>query len=220
MGQGSLISFVKIIFMEVLQEGKLDLVREGIAKGMDCLHYREMVHDHALNGKTTGEVQSESRINFTQLNDRRMTRWDKTFKLSEETLLKLSRLQQELTFLVITESWCGDAAASLPVVNKIAESSPKIALKVVLRDEYPNLMDAFLTQGSKSIPKVIVLDNDNQTIVGEWGPRPQGATQMVETCKKEYGKLTDACKQELQVWYNKDKGEEILTEILQLLALE
>lgn len=206
--------------MEVLQEEKLDLVKEGIAKGMDCSQYRELVHDFALNGKTTGGEQSEARINFTQLNDRRMTRWDKTFKLPEKAIDKLSKLQQDLTFLVITESWCGDAAASLPVVNKIAESNPKTSLKVVLRDEHPDLMDAFLTHGSKSIPKVIVLDNHNQTIVGEWGPRPQGAAQMVEDCKKEHGKLTDACKQELQVWYNKDKGEEILSEILRLLALE
>ncbi|MEC7265678.1 MAG: thioredoxin family protein [Bacteroidota bacterium] len=206
--------------MEVLQEEKLELVQEGIAKGMDCPQYREMVHDYALHGKTTGEIQSEPRINFTQLNDRRMTRWDKTFKLPEEALQKLSKLNRELIFLAITESWCGDAAASLPIVNKIAESSSKISLKVVLRDEYPDLMDAFLTHGSRSIPKVIVLDNHNQTIVGEWGPRPQGAAQMVEDCKKEHGELTDACKQELQVWYNKDKGEEILSELLQLLALE
>jgi len=211
---------LKKFFMEVLQKDKLELVQEGITKGMDFSQYREMVHGYALHGKTTGEMQSEPRINFTQLNDRRMGRWDKTFKLPEEAFQKLSKLDRELIFLAITESWCGDAAASLSVVNKIAEASPKISLKMVLRDENPELMGAFLTNGTQSIPKVIVLDKDNKEIVGEWGPRPHGAAQMVEACKKEHGKLTDACKQELQVWYNKDKGEEILTEILQLLALE
>ncbi|WP_235855442.1 thioredoxin family protein [Flagellimonas pelagia] len=211
---------LKKIFMEVLEKNRLELVQESILNGMDCPQYRDMVHDYALTGKTTGEEQSEPRINFTQLNDRRMNRWDKTFKLPEETLQKLSKLDRELIFLVITESWCGDAAASLPVVNKIAESSSRISLKVVLRDENPELMEAFLTNGTQSIPKVIVLDGKNQEIVGEWGPRPQGAAEMVETCKIEHGKLTDACKQELQVWYNKDRGESTLKEIFELLALE
>ena len=81
-------------------------------------------------------------------------------------------------------------------------------------------MDAFLTNGIRSIPKLIVLNKKKGQIVGEWGPRPSVATEMVETFKKEHGKLTDGFKQELQVWYNKDKGQNILGDMLQLLALE
>ena len=77
-----------------------------------------------------------------------------------------------------------------------------------------------MTHGARSIPKVIVLDNSQQEIVGEWGPRPSLATKMVEDYKAEHGKLTDEFKQELQLWYNKDKGQNILQDILKLLALE
>jgi thiol-disulfide isomerase/thioredoxin len=187
---------------------------------MDYRTYSELVSELAKSGKTTGPVQSDALINYTKLGDRRMARWDKTFKISEDDQQKLSQLKGNLVFLALTESWCGDAAASLPIINKIAEANPNIDFKAVLRDESLDLMDAFLTNGARSIPKVIVFDADHNEIVGEWGPRPSIATQMVEDCKREHGKLTDEFKQELQVWYNKNKGENILEDILELLALE
>ena len=70
----------------------------------------------------------------------------------------MSQLKDNFTLLVLAEGWCGDAAQILPVINKIAEYSSLIDLKVVCRDENPELMDQFLTNGSKSIPKVIIID--------------------------------------------------------------
>jgi len=212
--------FCKNTFMEVLEKNRLEIVREYIAKGMDYPRYSELVRQLAKMGKTTGPNQSEAMINYTKLGDRRMVRWEKTFKLPEDIQQKLESLDKELVFLVLTESWCGDAAASLPIIHKIAEASPKIALKVVLRDESIDLMDDFLTNGSRSIPKLIVLDKANDKIIGEWGPRPSIATKMVEDYKREHGKLSDEFKQELQIWYNKNKGQNILEDILKLLALE
>jgi hypothetical protein len=206
--------------MEVLEKNRLDIVRENIAKGMDYGKYRDLVGQLAKTGKTTGTEQSEAMINYTKLGDKRMARWDKTFKVPVDIEQKIKSLDTELVFLALTESWCGDAAASLPIINKIAETSPNISLKVVLRDENLDLMDAFLTNGARSIPKVIVLDKANNEIVGEWGPRPSIATQMVEDCRREHGKLTDEFKQELQMWYNKNKGQNILEDVLELLALE
>lgn len=206
--------------MEVLEKNRLDIVRENIAKGMDYAKYRDLVSQLAKTGKTTGTEQSESMINYTKLGDKRMARWDKTFKVPVDIEQKIKSLDTKLVFLALTESWCGDAAASLPIINKIAETSPNISLKVVLRDENLDLMDAFLTNSARSIPKVIVLDKANNEIVGEWGPRPSIATQMVEDCRREHGKLTDEFRQELQMWYNKNKGQNILEDVLELLALE
>jgi len=206
--------------MEVLEKNKLEIVQEYISKGMDYSRYLELVRQLVKIEKTTGSIQSEALINYTKLGDRRMVRWEKTFKVPEGIQQKLETLDKELVFLVLTESWCGDAAASLPIINKIAEASPNITLKVVLRDESLDLMDAFLTNGARSIPKLIVLDESNDEIIGEWGPRPSIATQMVKDYKKEHGKLTDEFKQGLQVWYNKNKGQNILEDIVDLLALE
>lgn len=206
--------------MEVLEKNRLGIVQEYISNGMDYARYLELVSQLAKNGKTTGNEQSEAMVNYTKLGDRRMVRWEKTFKIPEAIQQKLESLDRELVFLALTESWCGDAAASLPIINKIAEANPNITLKVVLRDESLDLMDTFLTNGARSIPKVIILDKSNNEIMGEWGPRPSIATQMVADFKREHGKLTAEFKQDLQVWYNKNKGQNILEDILELLALE
>ncbi|WP_136466744.1 thioredoxin family protein [Flagellimonas onchidii] len=207
--------------MEVVEknisEKQLKLVQNGISKGMNYASYRDLVSDLAKNRQTTGEEQLESLINYTELNDRRMKRWDKTLKIPTEVQEKISRINSKLTFLVLSESWCGDAAPSLPVLNKIAELNPNIDLKIVLRDENLKLMDEFLTNGSRSIPKVMVFDEHAQEVIGEWGPRPSIATQMVEDYKKEHGHLDAQFKQDLQVWYNKDKGQNTLEDITNLL---
>lgn len=206
--------------MEILEKNRLEMVQEYISTAMDYPRYRTLVSQLALTGGSTGPDQSEIYVNYTKLGDKRMSRWEKTFKISEEVRQKLKSYDRELVLLTLTESWCGDAAASLPIIDKIAEASPNISLRVVLRDESLDLMDKFLTKGARSIPKVIVFDKTNNEIIGEWGPRPSIATQMVEDCKRENGKLTDEFKQELQLWYNKNKGQNILEDILELLALE
>nr|WP_298996849.1 thioredoxin family protein [uncultured Allomuricauda sp.] len=202
------------------QKGEvLDLVLSGIEKGMSYQTYRELVRDLAKKRATTGPEQLESLINYTELNDRRMARWDKTLKISEETKQTIANLDSNLVFLVLSESWCGDASPSLPVINKVAELNENIDLKIVLRDENLPLMDKFLTKGSRSIPKLIVWDKDKEEVVGDWGPRPNIAAQMVEDYKKKHGKLTSEFKQDLQVWYNKDKGQNTLENLTQLLTL-
>lgn len=203
-----------------LQKEQMELVKNGITKGMTYTEYRDLVRRLAQNRQTSGEEQLESLINYTELNDRRMNRWDKTFKFPKEAEERILRVKSKLVFLVLSESWCGDASPSLPLMNKISELNPNIEFKIVLRDENLALMDAFLTNGSRSIPKLIVLDKENKEVIGEWGPRPSTATQMAEAYKQEHGVLTADFKQDLQVWYNKDKGQNILGDLLDLLPLE
>ncbi|WP_420603876.1 thioredoxin family protein [Flagellimonas sp.] len=210
--------------MEVLEnhtsKEQAELIRRSISEGMSYDEYRDLVHQLAVHGQTTGGEQLESLVNYTELNDRRMNRWDKTLKVPSEIQERISNVNSKLTFLVLSESWCGDAAPSLPVINKISELNPNIDFKIVLRDENPELMDDFLTNGSRSIPKMIIWDNEEERVVEEWGPRPSIATQMVEAFKKEHGSLTSEFKQALQVWYNKDKGQNTLSDISELLPLE
>ncbi|WP_222981953.1 thioredoxin family protein [Flagellimonas meishanensis] len=210
--------------MESLENDSLitehELVQHTALKGMDYAEYRNLVQDLARKGQTTGPVQSEANIDYTQLNDRRMARWDKTLKFPVEVEKRIAELETKLLFLVITESWCGDASPSLPVMNKIAELNPNIELKMVLRDENLELMDAFLTHGARSIPKLIIFDVERERILGEWGPRPTAATQMAEAYKQQHGTLSAAFKKDLQMWYNKDKGKNILEDLLGLLPLK
>ena len=170
--------------------------------------YRTLVHDLLSVGKSTGPIQSEALTNYSLLNDRRMKRLDKTIKISDETKAVFKSITEKQTWLVLTEGWCGDAAQNLPVIQKLAAENENIALKIVLRDEYLELMDLFLTNGGRSIPKVIVLDAQNN-VQHTWGPRPTLATEMMTDYKAKNGSIDAQFKQDLQVWYNKNKGQSV-----------
>ncbi|MEN8966116.1 MAG: thioredoxin family protein [Polaribacter sp.] len=178
--------------------------------------YRTLVSNLLANGKATGPLQSEALTNYSLLNDRRMKRLDKTLQISEDTITTINSIKEPQTWLTITEGWCGDAAQNLPVINKIAAINPNINLKVVLRDENLELMDLFLTNGGRAIPKLIALDAEHNVIF-TWGPRPSVATKMVVDYKAKNGNLDAQFKQDLQVWYNKDKGKSVQEDIVRLL---
>jgi hypothetical protein len=185
-----------------------EIIENSLKKTISYTDYRALVSDLLVEGKSTGPEQSEDLTNYSLLNDRRMKRLDKTIKISEETIQEFQKVSAPQTWLVITEGWCGDAAQNLPVLNKIATASDYIDLKVVLRDENLELMDLFLTNGGRSIPKLIALDKDNN-VIDSWGPRPTVATKMVADYKEKNGVLDPEFKQDLQVWYNKDKGQSV-----------
>lgn len=202
---------------ETILKSIADALENGIANSHTYLEYRELVSGLVSEGKSTGVEQSESLTNYSMLNDRRMRRWDKTLKIALTPLEKVSNTKLDVTWLVLTEGWCGDAAHILPVLNKIAMLNDGIDLKIVLRDEHKDLMDAFLTNGNKAIPKLIMLDNATRQVLHTWGPRPTIATKMVNDYKTKHGGLDANFKEELQGWYNKDKGENIVSDITALL---
>jgi hypothetical protein len=193
------------------------LVKQSLKKAIPYPEYRELVARHVQNETSTGPVQTKELSQYTLLNNSRMRRLDKTIKISPEIIERFKNFKEKQTWLVISESWCGDAAQSLPVMHKLAEITEGISMKIVLRDENSELMNAFLTKGSKSIPKLIVFDTDANDILGEWGPRPSVATRMVTDYKEHNGIFTAAFKEELQIWYNKDKAENIAHDLAQLL---
>lgn len=196
------------------------IITSSLRAALTYKEYRILVNELAKQGKTTGAEQKESLIEYTRLNSRRMKRWDKTFKLPEWAFELLEKFDKPVLWIVLTESWCGDAAPSIPVMNMLAEASHNITLKLVLRDENPDLMDRFLTNGSMSIPKLIMVDQHSNQVLNTWGPRPSKATELVESYKAEHGELSPEFKQDLQLWYNKDKGENILQDLLSLLTLK
>ena len=198
-------------------ENPLEIALKAIKDSASYQEYRELVSRHVSNGTSTGPNQTEALAQYTLLNDSRMRRLDKTTKIPDSILEKINDFKGSQTWLVLTESWCGDAAQTMPVMNKLAELNEDIDFRVVERDKNPELINAFLTNGAQSIPKLIVLDNNTNRIIGEWGPRPSTATDMVNSYKKEHGSLSPEFKQDLQVWYNKDKGVSVAEDLTKLL---
>ena len=125
---------------------------------------------------------------------------------------------QKITWLIITESWCGDAAHVVPALYKIAALNPNIDVKIVLRDDNLELMDLFLTNGARAIAKVIMIDNQTGEVLNTYGPRPSEATSYVNRFKAKHGQLTPEFKEDLQHWYNKDKGQNIISDVTEILC--
>ncbi len=205
--------------MELAEQTMIkDIIATSLDQSMTYEAYRVLVQELVENQSTTGHEKTEALVNYTMLNDRRMKRWDKTVKLTDEVKSKIESYDKPVTWLVITESWCGDAAHIMPVINKVAELNDNIDLRVVLRDDNDALMNEFLTNGGKAIPKLIMIDNTTEEVVNTFGPRPSIATKMVNDYKTEHGKLTPEFKEDLQRWYNKDKGQSTIEDLVDLLV--
>ncbi|MGL2965161.1 thioredoxin family protein [Flavobacterium sp. XGLA_31] len=193
------------------------VIEKSIAKSHSYSEYRNIVSSLLKEGKSSGNEQSEALTHYSELNEVRMNRLDKTIRITEENSQKLLQLKREYIWLVLSEGWCGDAAQLVPVIHKMAEVSPKIDLKIVFRDENPELMNQFLTNGTQSIPKLIVLDKNTLEVLGDFGPRPQGAKQLILDYKAKHGLVDETAKTELQLWYLHDKGVSTQNEIMEVM---
>ncbi|KGO91439.1 thioredoxin family protein [Flavobacterium subsaxonicum] len=192
------------------------LIEKSLKNGFSYTEYRNHVMQLLMDGLSTGATQSEDLTHYTTLNEVRMNRLDKTIKLPEDIKNRLANLKKEHTLLVISEGWCGDAAQILPIINKMAEASDKLSIEIVLRDENAELMDAYLTNGARSIPKMVLLD-DALNARASWGPRPQGGAQLIRDYKEQFGVIDQQVKTDLQKWYLQDKGHSTMEEITLLL---
>ncbi len=193
------------------------IITQSLNNSMSYQDYKTLVKQMVAKNSTTGDLKNEAMAEYTKLNDKRMKRWDKTIKLTEAIQEKVKNYNKKITWLVLTESWCGDAAHIMPVMNKLSELNNNIDFKVVLRDNNEALMNLFLTNGGKSIPKLIMIDDETQEAVNTFGPRPSEATKMVNDYKKEHGTLTPEFKENLQVWYNKNKAQNIIEDLTAML---
>ncbi|NRD19107.1 thioredoxin family protein [Winogradskyella eckloniae] len=194
------------------------IISESLKNSMTYAEYRDLVSTLVEEKSTTGPNKTENLVTYTMLNDRRMKRWDKTTKITEDASSFISSFDKKITWLVLTESWCGDAAHIMPVINKVAELNDTIDYKVVLRDENEALMNQFLTNGGQAIPKLIMLDSETHEVLNTFGPRPTVATDLVNAYKAEHGSVTAEFKEDLQRWYNKDKGQSTVSDLVNLLS--
>lgn len=194
-----------------------EIFRKSIERSHSYVEYRTLLKELLSQGKSSGAEQSEALLHYSQLNDTRMNRLDKTINIPVENIEKLKQIADEQIWLVITEGWCGDAAQILPVINKMAEQNTKIDLRVVFRDENDDLMQMFLTNGTRSIPKLIVLNKETLEIITDFGPRPKEAKKLIQDYKEQHGIVDETAKTELQLWYLHDKGLSTQNEILEAI---
>ncbi|MES2813019.1 MAG: thioredoxin family protein [Bacteroidota bacterium] len=193
-------------------------IAAGLLNSHSYIEYRKIVSDLLLKGMSSGNEQSEELLKYSILNETRMNRLDKTLQVPDEIVSQLKNLNKSYTWLVLTEGWCGDAAQINPILFKIVSMTDKIELRFVFRDENNGLMNCFLTNGSRSVPKVIVLDKEHNDLKASWGPRPEGATHLIKSYKAQYGVVDETAKTELQMWYLHDKGWSTMQELTNLMV--
>lgn len=189
-------------------------IAQSFINSISYSDYRNKVSELLEDGKVSGNEQSEDLLHYSKLNEVRMNRLDKTIHISESVSDELNSLNHNYYWLVLSEGWCGDAAQLLPIFNKMAISTDKIELRILFRDENEELMNFFLTNGGKAIPKILILEKDNLELKGTWGPRPEGASNLIKSYKQQYGVVDDTAKTELQLWYLHDKGLSTQNELL------
>jgi len=193
------------------------ILKNSLKASLSYQEYRNLTTQYAAEGKTSGNNQTPDYVNYTKLNASRMHRLDKTMQVVDEVKTDLEHLNKKYTWLVISETWCGDAAQIVPIMHKMAELSVNIDLRIVLRDEHEDLMNLYLTNGTKSIPKLIVIDAETDEVIADFGPRPSGAKQLILNYKAMHGVVDETAKIALQKWYLEDKGVSTQKEIIALM---
>lgn len=184
---------------------------------LDYQPYRTYVDALVAKGETTGATQNEKYLEYTKLNIVRMNRNDKTVQLSEQQLALVATLPV-CKLLVIGDAWCGDTGQIIPVIEKIVEASEgRWQMRIISRDSFPELIETYHTNGAKSIPKILFMNEQNEVIT-TWGPRPASALAILKNWKANQDTMTkEDFEKELHLWYAKDRGQEIINELLAVL---
>lgn len=193
------------------------MLKKKIELGMSYPEYLEIGEQLLAQGKTSGTDHSETMLHYSKLNMHRMHRLNKTFKVIPELQEAVAKISKPLHFLIISEIWCGDAAQNIPIIAKLAELNEHIQISIVWRDENLELMDMYLTNGGRSIPKLIIVDGDTHEELTTWGPRPATVQQMVMDRKKQenpepYSEFV----KKAQLWYAKNKTQDTQLELLEV----
>ena len=195
---------------------KKNVDKAYIKKAISYHAYRRLIDTFLQPAKSTVPKYPDSLMEYTKLNAVRMNRLDKTTELIPEFQDTIAQINKPQTWLVLTEGWCGDAAQIIPVLHQAALLNENIVLSFLFRDDNLELMDMYLTNGkSRSLPKLIVLDENNNELFN-WGPRPVILQELFYHLKA-MALTDDAIKEEIHKWYAQDKTVAIQVELLQSL---
>lgn len=171
--------------------------------------------EQQVQDETPDDITPE-RLELLKLNLHRSRRVTRTTKISEELQSLVESIASPQLWLVLTEDWCGDSAQILPQIVRVAELNDNITLRILPRDENLDIMDEYLTNGNRAIPKLIAYNDAGEELF-TWGPRPIAAVELIKA-EKESGKSKEEWQKDLHLWYAKNRGEEVNTEFTRILS--
>ncbi|MDR3667045.1 MAG: thioredoxin family protein [Ignavibacteriaceae bacterium] len=187
-----------------------------VLDGMTYVQYLEMTRGESANLNIDNlSTEEKERAEIKKLNIQRMTRIDKSYEPGIDIRDEVDKITEDQFWMVITENWCGDSAQNLPYIAKIASLNENIDLRIILRDSNPDIMDHYLTNDTRSIPKLVVFDEDGNELF-RWGARPESAQRLVTDLKAQ-GFDKKYFLEKLHSWYARNRGTDLEKEIITLL---
>lgn len=181
---------------------------------MNWTEYLEYMSNIVNSEAPPPPYDNEEYHHYTKMNETRMRRWLKTNPITEETKAAVEAIQQPQQWIVITEPWCGDAAHIVPIIYLMSVLNDQVTLELQLRDSGSEI-EKYLTNGSRSIPMLIVRDDRGDDIF-RWGPRPaKGQKLYLELAERKAD--FEAIKTFIQNYYNGDKSLSTQKEIAALI---
>lgn len=150
-----------------------------------------------------------------KLNFQRIRRIEKSYIVNNELCTRIKEITEPQLWMIISENWCGDSAQIIPYLAKFTECNPIIDLRIIERDKNPDIIDSYLTNGTRSIPKLIAF-NENGDELFQWGPRPKEAIELIAKAKSD-GKTKEEFLEMLHLWYGRDRGKSLEREFIFLL---
>lgn len=190
-----------------------------LAQAMTYQQYMALSKERFSAKMTTSDdpnYNTEQILGFTKLNFSRMARLEKTTTLTPEVAEALALVPEPWIWLVVVESWCGDVAQTLPVMQHMADQSGQIELRLLLRDQNLPLIDAHRTNGGRAIPKLICLRQRDLTQLGTWGPRPAALQAEMDHWKSDNLPF-DQVIERAHGWYAKDRTHHTQAELADMI---
>jgi hypothetical protein len=193
-------------------------MKNYLDKSMTYSAYRRRVTELLENNKTSGTNHSEAMLHYTKMNERRMNRLDKKPAILPEIHSEISKIDDKVILLTLTEAWCGDAAQVIPVIERMIDKNSNLNTRYIWRDEHTELIDRYLTDGGRGIPKILFVNPENLEVFGSWGPRPEAAQNLVREYKANPTIPYSEFAEKLHSWYAKDKTISIQKEFSAALS--
>ncbi len=121
----------------------------------------QLTQDKFSQGMTTQQYIDQIKVNkdpFVSIYE--------MVQVPSESLNLFNGLSEPIKLAVFTADWCGDAMSTTPVILKLADSIPNIALQVFNRDDELELSNSLLPEHrAGTVPIFVVMDQEmNQKV--------------------------------------------------------
>jgi hypothetical protein len=194
-----------------------DAVSSRIMGGYDFAAYVRMMEEYTSRTATDAMTETErDHLATAGINKQRFSRIMRSYVPAPGVRGIVERIPRGQVWMLLSEPWCGDSAQCVPYIAGIAALSSHVMLRILLRDENPDIMDAYLTEGKRAIPKLVAFSKDYREL-WRWGPRPRGAQAIFNAAMAE-GVSKQVRLERLHLWYGRNRGAEVEAELSGLVA--